>query len=221
MSKHVYLVDTENVGPAWIQLVPRLRKKDKMYLFYTKASMKFSFEDMDYLMQYRNNLRFVACFNGHANALDFQLATMSGVMFKKHPKREYVVVSCDGGYDSMISFMRIKGQKIKRLNIEDLSFPVVETVKPKPVGIISDLTVAKVLKISVDNRKSHVIATVVQQELTRNTHDQAVLQAVHNRLQKKFGNRQGSMYYRQLRQAGLLRLPDDVSHQSGKVVGSN
>lgn len=208
MSKHVYLVDTENVGPAWIQLLPRLKKKDKMYLFYTKASMKFSFEDMDYLMQYHNNLKFVACFNGYANALDFQLATLSGVMFEKHPNWKYVIVSCDGGYDSMISFMRIKGQKIKRLDVEGTNNPVVEVVKTKPVGIVSELTVARALKVAMSDKKVCLVTNIVQQELIKNNHDQAVLQAVHNRLQKKFGNRAGSMCYKQLRQAGLLRLPE-------------
>lgn len=49
MQKKCYLVDTENVGTKWMIILPELEADDKVMLFYTDASGKYSLGEIQAL----------------------------------------------------------------------------------------------------------------------------------------------------------------------------
>lgn len=208
MSKKVYLVDTENVPSKWVSLFKNLREQDKIILFYTTNSGRYPLGVVQMCMNHRDQLVFVKCFNGHANALDFQLAAVNGYLFKEEPDAEYVVVSEDGGYDGMIRFMTGMGEKICRLrpdvNPEDVVHSSSDiSVKRKKDATLSEL-VSEVLEL---RQSSPVVADIVStiESVHAEKHlDITKVAELHNRLQKKY-HRTGSLYYNALRKAGVLK----------------
>ena len=36
MQRMTYLIDSENVNDAWVKLLPRLERKDRIIIFYTE-----------------------------------------------------------------------------------------------------------------------------------------------------------------------------------------
>lgn len=210
MCKKVYLVDTENVPSKWIPLFDNLGVDDKIILFYTSNSSRYPLEIVDLCVKNREKLVFVKCFNGHANALDFQLAAVNGYLFKEDPTAEYVVVSEDGGYDGMIEFMRGMGEKIYRRKsgepqdeIPQTAHPVPATMKPnKRAPLIEQVALA--LNMSSTNPIVADVTQTIEAVKVDNTLLISKVAELHNRLQRKY-HKTGSKYYTLLRKAGVLK----------------
>ena len=199
----VYLVDTENVGGKWLALLEQLRENDFVLLLYTEHSPKFSFDDFVYMSQYTDRLRLVSCFNGSPNALDFQLCAMAGYLCQKYPDREYIVVSSDGGYDSMIHFLSVYGYSIRRLGVEELTGETVEPVHLVPKDMVSKEKVAAVLGLSVGNKAVTNICKFYA--VNKHKKDSGRLkQMFHNYLKQEFGSDRGLVFYHKLKDSGLF-----------------
>lgn len=133
-SKSTYLIDTENVGISWKQLLPIRSSKDRIILFYTEKSPFISYPDFVEVLQYAGTFETMKCVTGK-NALDFQLVTYLGYLLKTAVKTDYVIVSNDSGYDAVCQFWREidENYSVVRKSPDDLlkpkELPVSETSK--------------------------------------------------------------------------------------------
>lgn len=113
-AKKTYLVDTENVGTVWKLLLESITKQDSLILFYTEKSPSISYSDLRYIFDYAEAFEMISCHMGK-NGLDFQLVTYLGYLLRTATKSEYIIISNDTGYDSVIKFWKERDKKISRL----------------------------------------------------------------------------------------------------------
>lgn len=114
MAKKFYLVDTENVGSVWVDLIPTLGKQDCLLLFYTVNSSGISYEDLLKLAGQEEKYEMIQCFTGR-NGLDFQLVSYLGYLVKSNAKAEFVIISNDIGYDAVVRFWNAKDISVSRV----------------------------------------------------------------------------------------------------------
>ncbi len=114
MAKKFYLVDTENVGSVWVDLLPSLGKQDRLLLFYTVNSSGISYEDLLRLVGQEQKYEMIQCFTGR-NGLDFQLVSYLGYLIKSNGKAEYVIISNDNGYDAVVRFWEARDISVSRI----------------------------------------------------------------------------------------------------------
>lgn len=110
MSK-TYLVDSENVGGSWIDL---LKEDGEFLIFYTGHSPRIDYEHAISLINAENKPEFIQCYEGN-NALDFQLVSYLGYLLRSEERREMIIVSNDTGFDAVVHFWTERGLDIKRL----------------------------------------------------------------------------------------------------------
>lgn len=221
-DRKVYLVDTENVGTRWFALLPNLKKDDKVLLFYTSLSPKFTFDEVRLMINHLDNVKFIECFNGYKNALDFQLCAVNGYLFHKDEDAAYVIVSDDCGYDGMISFMQGMGQNVTRLatkfgsDKDEKKKPQRVKVTGKKVAnsapesvpkskIITDEMVAHALSMSVHHPTVEKVTEtmIAVQNMKSSIRANSKYVEFNNRLQKRYHSA-GSDYYKKLKNSGLL-----------------
>lgn len=112
LKRRYYLIDTENVGDRWFGLPQKIRKKDRIIIFYTEYHSKHLEE---YLAKQVHNPRimWLECAAGN-NALDYQLLGVLSYLIAKHPKSEFYIYSNDRDYQSAIEFWQNRGIKVCR-----------------------------------------------------------------------------------------------------------
>lgn len=110
----IYLVDSENVGASWSQLLPSLSGEDKMYVFYTDKSPYISYENLLQVIAYCNIPVFIKCHEGK-NALDFQLVSELGFKLCQSPEAEFFIVSDDYGYDAAVKYWSGRKYNVHRV----------------------------------------------------------------------------------------------------------
>ena len=114
-QRTTYLVDSENVNDAWTRLLPELKKRDRVIIFYTENTPNVSAESVRMLTEYKEyDVTWEKCFTG-SNALDFQLVSRLGYYICQQPKDVYVIVSNDNGYDAVVKYWTRAGVAIDRL----------------------------------------------------------------------------------------------------------
>lgn len=114
-QRTTYLVDSENVHDAWVRLLPDLKRKDKIVIFFTKNSPHFAAEHAQLLAEYKKyEIIWEKCFTG-TNALDFQLVSRLGYYICKRPKDAYVIMSNDTGYDPAVKYWQQAGVSVCRI----------------------------------------------------------------------------------------------------------
>lgn len=228
MDKKVYLVDTENVSTRWMVILPELKELDMVLLFYTPASGKYTLNEIQELVKHVNQISYIRCFNGHANALDFQLSAMVGYLGKTDPDCEYIVVSDDTGFDGMIKFMRGIGLTVSRLPMK-LSTTVVKDTevvhvneeierkiniqtanhKPNNRNTFAPEKIAKILGFSVKDDRISWITNMLETVKAGKQKSLRVTRMVmvNNNLQKQYGPT-GQAYYKKLKDSGILKRLD-------------
>ena len=100
-----YLIDSENVGSSWLELVDSLTKDDIIYVFYTNTpnTPKISYADIASIMQcdlfgkLRKNVQFVPCANGK-NAVDIQMCVIYGFLISTAQYEHIHIVSHDTAF---------------------------------------------------------------------------------------------------------------------------
>lgn len=110
----VYLIDSENVNDAWVELLPVLDCEDKIIVFYTDKSPHMCYQNVITLLNNEKKIEFIKCFEGN-NALDFQLVTELGYMLCDEPENSYVIVSNDTGFDAIVKYWKKKELKVSRI----------------------------------------------------------------------------------------------------------
>ncbi len=110
-----YLIDSENINDIWVELLHCLEDKDEILVFYTDKSAHMGYDRIIRLMEHkRGTVRWLRCFEGQ-NALDFQLVTELGSRISQEPKREYIIVSNDTGYDAVVRYWQQKEYRVRRM----------------------------------------------------------------------------------------------------------
>lgn len=225
--RKIYLVDTENVGLRWMQLLPTLESEDRMMLFYTTHTAKFSIDEMKYLLPYMDRIVLTKCFNGHVNSLDFQLCASLGYLYHSDTKAEYIVVSDDVGFDNMIRFMQGMGANVCRYSVrmalarkmvapkeeKEVVTTTESNEKPGTVvpcrpkkNVLSASYIARILGMPESHPEVMYMVAMLQAIHQLDVHRMKTSKAVelNNRLQKRY-NDLGHVYYAKLKSAGVLK----------------
>lgn len=119
MARKVYLVDTENVSSSWNMMLADMTKNDVLYLFYTEHSPGIGYADFKEIMKSDVQPEMISCHPGK-NGLDFQLVSFMGYLIKSAPKSEYIIISNDNGFDSVIRFWSDQNYKVSRMTVYNL-----------------------------------------------------------------------------------------------------
>lgn len=110
----VYLVDSENIGSGWSQLLASMTEADRMFVFYTDKSPYISYENLLQVIAYCNIPVFLKCYEGK-NALDFQLVSELGFKLCESPEDEFIIVSDDYGYDAAVKYWAERNYNVCRI----------------------------------------------------------------------------------------------------------
>lgn len=107
MKRKYYLIDSENVGDRWFDLLQKIGKKDQVITFYTE---NHSNRLKEYLLTQVHNPRilWLECATGN-NALDYQLIGVLAYLIAKHPKASFCVYSNDKDYQNTVDFWQSRG----------------------------------------------------------------------------------------------------------------
>ena len=124
-TKKIYLVDTENVGSTWKELLPAKANADQILLFFTDNSPYVSYNDLLIILQYPNQFEMIKC-NPGKNGLDFQLVSYLGYLLKTASKSHYIIVSNDCGFDAVVKFWKDRGMSVTRSNVYHVLQPDAE-----------------------------------------------------------------------------------------------
>ncbi|MDE6852344.1 MAG: hypothetical protein K2J67_07635 [Lachnospiraceae bacterium] len=133
MAKKFYLVDTENVGSVWVDLIPTMAKQDCLLLFYTVNSSGISYEDLLKLAGQEQKYQMIPCFTGR-NGLDFQLVSYLGYLIKSNARAEYIIISNDIGYDAVVRFWSEKEISVTRVKASVLQRSLQQNVDTEEVS---------------------------------------------------------------------------------------
>lgn len=204
-----YLVDVENVGSRWLNILPNLESIDHMLLFYTDSSMKFTFDLLRDIGRYINQLSFIKCFNGQANSLDFQLSASLGYLSGQFPETEYIIISNDTDYDNTIKFMHGLSINVSRMTVSDgVSVPKNKDIQikhPDGLHVITRADIVNALNIPDNDPKISWIFKQLRQLATNKTMNKAKKQVeLNNQLQKVYHDDSHDIYVK-LRKAGILQ----------------
>lgn len=190
-SRKVYLVDTENVGCSWKELLPQKSVKDVIILFYTEHSPGISYVDLNVIREYPSSFDMVLCYPGK-NGLDFQMVSYLGYLIKTAPKSEYIIVSNDTGYDAVVKFWTDKEIEVSRKSKSELM------VLKEKESQVEDVDVKLMLKgvLAETYHTEEHLETIYQ--MLRN-YSIKQLQGLYFALQKEFGGEAGMEMYRQMK----------------------
>lgn len=110
-----YLIDSENVGSTWVDLLQADEKFD-LYICVTENAKSLNFTLLKELTgDTRHKINIIECQPGK-NSLDFYLSSYIGYLIGKGKHSAYVVVSQDTGYDHVIEYWCSQGYDVKRIN---------------------------------------------------------------------------------------------------------
>lgn len=119
-QRNLYLVDSENVGNSWVDIIHNLKGSDKIYVFYTSKSAHLEISQVHMIKDKLDKVEFIECNNGSKNALDFQLVSLMGSMIATAQKTIYTIVSNDTGFNSLIHFWHKRGVKVERRSVSEV-----------------------------------------------------------------------------------------------------
>ena len=114
-----YLIDTENIGSAWTEVLPLVGRNDEILLFYTVNSPGIPYRDLQQIMSHLDQMELIPCNTGR-NGLDFQLSSYLGYLLRSSTKTQYIILSKDTGYDPLIQFWKEKGVDIARCAVHEV-----------------------------------------------------------------------------------------------------
>lgn len=114
-----YLIDTENIGSAWTEVLPLMGRNDEILLFYTVNSPGIPYRDLQQIMSHLSQMELIPCNTGR-NGLDFQLSSYLGYLLRSSTKTQYIILSKDTGYDPLIQFWKEKGVDIARCAVHEV-----------------------------------------------------------------------------------------------------
>lgn len=164
--KRTYLIDSENINDIWVEILHCMEDKDEILVFYTDKSAHMGYDRIIRLMEHKRGIvRWIRCFEGQ-NALDFQLVTELGSRIGQEPKREYIIVSNDTGYDAVVRYWQQREYRVRRMkSVECENLPDV-TEELKTAERSADETKADEIKTAETNAAETKAAEAVAETET-------------------------------------------------------
>ena len=99
-----YLVDFENVKSDGLNGIGNLKENDRVFIFYSVNADKITFSLHKKINESQAKINYFKVEVGSKNALDFQLVSYLGYLICEDKKDEYVIVSNDHGFASVIKW---------------------------------------------------------------------------------------------------------------------
>ena len=110
-----YLIDSENVGSTWTELLKNEEKRD-FYIFVTENAKSLNFMLLKELTENeRHRINIIECEPGR-NSLDFYLSSYLGYLIGLGKHSSYIVVSQDAGFDHVIEYWKRNGIEVSKVN---------------------------------------------------------------------------------------------------------
>ena len=162
-----YLIDSENVGSTWTNLLQEGKKFD-LYIFVTENAKSLNFSLLKELTNENSHrINIVECYPGK-NSLDFYLSSYLGYLIGKNKHSSYLVVSQDTGFDHVIEYWNKEGYEVTRINTKpEKKKPVrrVRTSKNPESGKDSETRI--ILKKEASQEKKENKKTVSKKKETK------------------------------------------------------
>ncbi len=111
----VYLIDYENVNFSGLEGVAALNEGDEVVLFYSDSSSTIPMNLHIDVQKSGATMRYIEIRKTAKNYLDFQLAALSGYLVGTTDQTEFIVISRDTGFDSVLDLFNIQdfvGRKV-------------------------------------------------------------------------------------------------------------
>lgn len=100
----IFLVDYENVSLSGLDGIEKLKEEDQVYIFYGNSAGSISFDMHAKIAQSRALVRYIKIERSGKNYLDFQLATLSGYLVATTAVTDFIIISKDTGFESVMDF---------------------------------------------------------------------------------------------------------------------
>lgn len=114
-KSHAYMIDSENVGSTWAELLKNEEKCD-FYIFVTENAKSLNFSLLkDLTENQKHRINIIECEPGK-NSLDFYLSSYLGYLIGTGKHNAYTVVSQDTGFDHVIEYWKKQGLEVERIN---------------------------------------------------------------------------------------------------------
>ena len=81
---NIFLIDYENVHSNGFIGISKLKKKDKLYIFYSIKSENINIDVINSLLKKKVSFKMFKLNKSDKNALDFQLVLFLGMCIKKY-----------------------------------------------------------------------------------------------------------------------------------------
>ena len=111
----VYLIDYENVNFSGLEGVGALNEGDEVVLFYSDSSSTIPMNLHIDVQKSGAAMRYIEIKKTAKNYLDFQLAALSGYLVGTTDQTEFIVISRDCGFDSVLDLFNTQdfvGRKV-------------------------------------------------------------------------------------------------------------
>ena len=109
------MIDSENVGSTWAELLKNEEKCD-FYIFVTENAKSLNFSLLkDLTENQKHRINIIECEPGK-NSLDFYLSSYLGYLIGLGKHSSYTVVSQDTGFDHVIDYWKRQGLEVERIN---------------------------------------------------------------------------------------------------------
>ena len=100
----IFYIDYENVHEKGMKGIEKLGKTDTVCLLYSETAQSLTIDTMAGLTASGVNILYFKCMNTGKNYLDFQLSTVCGLMAGRGEDTDFVIVSEDKGFASLVDF---------------------------------------------------------------------------------------------------------------------
>lgn len=205
----IYFVDYENVHENGMRGLEQLKPQDTLCLLYSNSAQSLTIDTMSVLTQKGVKIKYFKCLNSGKNYLDFQLATVCGLMAGSLPDTDFVIVSGDKGFKALVDFWdgqeylgklftcKLQGsiQEIRKNSLVRRKGQSKEVKEVKPERKKESQSVKNEIKIEVQPAKSDI-----KIELKDATIESPQVQSKEVHLQ---GKKQGT-----LQKAGITNISD-------------
>jgi hypothetical protein len=177
----VYLVDYENVKADGLEGIGDLTESDSLYLFYSENADKLTFGLHEKLLESKAKIEYLKADVGTKNALDFQLVTYIGWLIARHSTDNYIIVTNDNGFKSVVTFWRKRN-----VNIE-----LVANLARTNMKQIEDQLLKKVSALISDPKEAAFVTECILKYKTK--------QGLNNALVKEYESTKGGQLYKAIK----------------------
>lgn len=204
-----FLCDMENVQGNWSAVLSHAKSGDKVTLFFTDKVKQVSLSLFGKGCLSGVQFNFVECENGRPNALDFQLVTELGRLSIIESDTDFVIVTGDQGFQSVVGFMRDRGVHVECFNpnvpdvvseIEPVvDVPLVEEVVSPDVGStvvesgVLDVYIGKLSDFGLSDSQVHKIAEIFMATMGEPSNKRKL--ACRNYIRTFYGAKDGEALY--------------------------